>query len=52
LASSCIASLIAFRCSRHRTQLSADFDMGLGHELAIKRDSLRSGERLSPVAAR
>ena len=52
LASSCIASLIAFRHSRHRTQWSADFDMGLGPELAIKRDSLRSGERLSPVAAR
>ena len=52
LASSCITSLITFRHSRHRAQRSADFDVGLELELAIKRDSLLLGGELSPVAAR
>jgi hypothetical protein len=40
LASSCIASLIAFRRSSRRAQRSADFDVGRGPELVIKKDSL------------
>jgi hypothetical protein len=40
LASSCIASLITFRRSRRRAQRSANFDVGLGPELVIERDSL------------
>ena len=40
LALSCIAALITFRRSNCHAQRSANFDVGLGPELAIERDSL------------
>jgi hypothetical protein len=52
LALSCSASFIAFRRSSRQAQQSADFDVGLGPELAVERDIGLLGGKSSPVAAR
>ena len=52
LALSCSASLIAFGHSSHRAQWFADFDVGHGLEVAVKKDIGLLGGGSSPVAAR